>query len=267
MAPQEPTRRFDRSLSEPLSEFRPPKTGELVARRLRRMIVEGELKEGASLPNEAALIDLFGVSRPTLREALRVLESEGLVDLRRGSRTGARVTIPGPEVVARPAALQLQLGGATLADVYVARSAIEPPAAGLLARTEDEERYAALDAAFEEVRDGVGDTERFALASARFHLRLVQLSGNQTLAIMAGLMFEIILRQTQSAMRASARNTSHDDAKDMHELAVRAYAKLVGQVRRGKADQAENFWRKHLQVTEGMILEGHEATRVIDVLE
>jgi DNA-binding FadR family transcriptional regulator len=231
------------------------------------MIVEGELKEGDSLPNEAALIELFGVSRPTLREAVRVLESEGLVVLRRGSRTGARVTVPGPEAVARPAALQLQLGGATLADVYVARSAIEPPAAGLLARSGDEERYDALEAALQQVRESVGDTERFAVASAVFHLRLVELSGNRTLAIMAGLMYEIILRQTQSAVRASARTASHDDVEELNDRAVRAYAKLLGMVRRGKGDQAETFWRKHLQVTEGMILQGHEATRVIDVLD
>ena len=59
----------------------------------------------------------FHVSRPTLREAVRVLESEGLVEVRRGSRTGARVRVPGPEAVAKPAALLLELSGATLADV------------------------------------------------------------------------------------------------------------------------------------------------------
>src|SRR4051794_7135593 len=123
----------------PSDNVRPPKTGELVARRLRRMIVEGQLREGDFLPNEAALMERFGVSRPTLREAFRIMESESLIELRRGSRTGARVTIPGAAAVARPAGLQLQLGGATLADVYVARSAIEPAAVRLLALTGDEE--------------------------------------------------------------------------------------------------------------------------------
>ena len=65
----------------------------------------------------------FGVSRPTLREAVRVLESERLVEVRRGSRTGARVRVPGPEIVARPAGLLLELSGATIADVMVARLA------------------------------------------------------------------------------------------------------------------------------------------------
>ncbi|MDT5398354.1 MAG: GntR family transcriptional regulator, transcriptional repressor for pyruvate dehydrogenase complex, partial [Mycobacterium sp.] len=82
--------------------IRSPKTAELVAGTLRRMVVDGQLKEGDFLPNEAELMAHFGVSRPTLREAVRVLESERLVEVRRGSRTGARVRVPGPEIVARP---------------------------------------------------------------------------------------------------------------------------------------------------------------------
>src|SRR3954469_12018121 len=115
--------------------IRSPKTAELVAGTLRRMIVDGQLTDGDFLPNEAGLMAHFGVSRPTLREAVRVLESERLVEVRRGSRTGARVRVPGPEIVARPAGLLLELSGATIADVMVARAGIEPMAARLLAES------------------------------------------------------------------------------------------------------------------------------------
>ena len=97
--------------SAPGAPIRSPKTAELVAGTLRRMVVDGQLKEGDYLPNEAELMTHFGVSRPTLREAVRVLESERLVEVRRGSRTGARVRVPGPEIVARPAGLLLELSG------------------------------------------------------------------------------------------------------------------------------------------------------------
>lgn len=112
---------------------RTPKTAELVAGTLRRMIVDGQLTDGDFLPHETELMDHFQISRPTLREAVRILESDRLVELRRGSRTGARVRIPGPEIVARPAGLLLELSGATLADVMTARIAIEPRAARILA--------------------------------------------------------------------------------------------------------------------------------------
>ncbi|GAA0556239.1 FadR/GntR family transcriptional regulator [Actinomadura livida] len=252
-----------RGPSAPSDGVRPPKTGELVARRLRRRIVEGSLSEGDYLPTEAALMEHFGVSRPTLREAFRVLESEGLIELRRGSRTGARVTVPGPEAIARPAALLLQLGKADLADVYRARSAIEPPAARLLALSGDDERYAALEEELELARAAVSDYERFAVVSAHFHLRLVELSGNQTLALMAGMVHEIILRQTQVSVRAHEATGAHGD----YPRALRAYAKLVTLVRAGDGPAAERFWHRHLQVADELVLRGREATSVIDVLE
>src|ERR671938_440852 len=106
---------------------RVPKTAELVAAELRRQIVRGELKEGDALPPETNLMEQFGVSRPTLREAFRVLESEALITVRRGVQGGARVSAPDPEVAARYAGLILEYRGATLGDVYRAAAVIEPP--------------------------------------------------------------------------------------------------------------------------------------------
>lgn len=250
----------------PSGEIRPPKTGELVARRLRRMIVEGELTHGDHLPREAELLQHFGVSRPTLREAVRVMESEGLVELRRGSRTGARITLPGPQAVARPAALQLQLHATTLADVYTARSAIEPPAARLLAQTRDPHRYTALEHTLHQEQAALDHPDRFATGAAHFHLRLVQLSGNHTLALMAGMIHEIILRQTQSAVLAREQ-WEPTVAREHRERAVRAYRRLLVLVRTERAEAAEAFWRKHLQVADELVLAGHHATHVIDILD
>src|SRR5258705_3580009 len=120
---------------------RSPKTAELVAGTLRRMVVDGQLKDGDFLPNEAELMAHFGVSRPTLREAVRVLESERLVEVRRGSRTRARVPVPGPEIVARPAGLLLELSGATIGDLMTAPAGTEPMAARLLAEAGTPETF------------------------------------------------------------------------------------------------------------------------------
>src|SRR4029078_2614827 len=129
---------------------RSPKTAELVAGTLRRMVVDGQLKDGDFLPNEAELMAHFGVSRPTLREAVRVLESERLVGVRRGSRPGGPVRVPGPEIVARPAGLLLELSGATIADVMVARAGIEPMAAPRLAESGNAEAFDELDKMLDE---------------------------------------------------------------------------------------------------------------------
>lgn len=116
--------------TEPTSVVRVPKAGELVAADLRRQIITGRLEPGAPLPNESVLMDRFGVSRPTLREAFRILESESIIKVLRGARGGARVVAPDGSVAARYTGLLLQYQGVPLADVYRARTAIEVSAVG-----------------------------------------------------------------------------------------------------------------------------------------
>jgi DNA-binding FadR family transcriptional regulator len=108
-----------------------PKMAELISESLRRQIVQGELNEGDALPSETALMEQFGVSRPTLREAFRVLESEALIEIRRGAHGGARVKGPDSTVAARYVGFILEHAGATLRDVFDARSLIESECAGL----------------------------------------------------------------------------------------------------------------------------------------
>src|SRR5215216_4502464 len=109
-----------------------PKAAVAVAAGLRRRIVLGDLPEGAALPNETELMSQYEVSRPTLREALRILETESLISVKRGAGGGARVVHPEPSVAARHAATALRIQGTTLADVFTARSIIEPAAVDLL---------------------------------------------------------------------------------------------------------------------------------------
>ena len=109
---------------------RAPKTAELIASLYRRQIVRGELNPGDTLPSEQHLMTQFGVSRPTLREAFRILEAEDLISVKRGSRGGARVTQPSLAVAARYVGLLLQVQDTTIADVYEARMVLERPARG-----------------------------------------------------------------------------------------------------------------------------------------
>jgi DNA-binding FadR family transcriptional regulator len=116
--------------------LRVPKMAELVSDRLRRQIIRGELSTGDALPSETALMARLGVSRPTLREAFRVLESEGLITIRRGAHGGARVQSPNGEIAGRYAGLLLEFRRTTLADVYNApdprRTVMRGPVGGAL---------------------------------------------------------------------------------------------------------------------------------------
>src|ERR1700721_4766885 len=118
--------KMDAARTEVGARLRVPKMAELVAGDLRRRILRGELVENDALPSESALMQRFGVSRPTLRGAFRVLESESLISVRRGAHGGARVHLPNADSAARHTALVLEHRGVTMQDVYVARGVIEP---------------------------------------------------------------------------------------------------------------------------------------------
>jgi GntR family transcriptional repressor for pyruvate dehydrogenase complex len=240
---------------------RSPKTAELVAGTLRRMVVDGQLKDGDFLPNEAELMAHFAVSRPTLREAVRVLESERLVEVRRGSRTGARVRVPGPEIVARPAGLLLELSGATIADVMVARAGIEPTAARLLAESGRTEAFDELEKMAAEHIPSGWQSDRLAQTTGDFHRRMVELSGNATLAIIAGMLHEITVQHTAFALK-EGRPVSKAD----YDKLMRSYGRLLRLLRSGDGAAAEAHWRKHLDVARELSLQGLEDVKVRDVM-
>src|SRR5208282_3407440 len=104
-----------------------------VADELRALIVSGELADGASLGREPDLVERFGVSRPSLREALRILEAEGLITVVRGVLGGVIVHEPAERMTARTAALLLTARNVSLADVFEARALLEPVAARVAA--------------------------------------------------------------------------------------------------------------------------------------
>src|SRR5579863_6057437 len=96
----------------------------MLADDIRMQLVSGELVPGQPLPPEKELLQAYGISRPTLREAVRILEAESLVETVRGPKGGITLRAPDPVVVIRQVGVHLQLIGATLADVYAARAAL-----------------------------------------------------------------------------------------------------------------------------------------------
>lgn len=226
------------------------------------MIVDRELADGDFLPHESELMEHFRVSRPTLREAVRVLEAERLVEVRRGSRTGARVCAPGPEIVARPAALLLELLGATLADVMAARTSIEPIAARMLADNGTDEAHreiASLIAAIPEA----WQAGQLGPATALLHRRIVELSGNITLGLIAGMLHEIAVRHTTVAI-----HHAHDHVpKAQFEKLMRSYKHLVHLITARNGREVENHWSRHMQSASATLLKGHEKTRVLDLMD
>lgn len=244
--------------------LRVPKTAELVAQHLRRQIVSGELKAGANLPPESSLIEEYGVSRPTLREAYRVLESEQLISIRRGARGGARVHAPSADVAARYAGLVLEFQGATLADVYAARTMIEAPCAALLARQRTKADLAKLFGSVEHGESLNNDRPRLIRHHTDFHALVVELAGNHTMNLLNGILRSIIDTANVRRVEYEPQGQSHDYA---FRHGVRAHRRLVEMIEAKDADAAGMLWTKHLVEANRYLLELPGATTVVDLLE
>jgi len=246
------------------SSFRVPKTAELVAQRLRARIISGELGEGDSLPAEGALIEEFGISRPTLREAYRVLEAEQLISVRRGARGGAQVHAPSAAAAARYAGLVLEYEGATLADVYEARTLIEAPSAALLARRRTSSD---LEQLWDSVRFGEGltdDRPRLIRHHTEFHALVVRLAGNHTMNLLNSMLRQIIDLANYRRVETEPGAAAHDDA--FHH-GLRAHRRLVSMIEAKDAEGAQALWTKHLTEANRYLLELPGATTVLDLLD
>jgi GntR family transcriptional regulator, transcriptional repressor for pyruvate dehydrogenase complex len=173
-------------MSEPTVQFR--RLAEQVADQLRRRILLGELADGSILPKEDELLREFPVSKPSLREAMRILEAEGLLRVRRGKLGGAVVRRPNAANVAYTIGLVLGSQEVSLSDVGGALRQMEPACAALCAERADRKRAVvpALRQLHAEAVDAADDLQRAISASRRYHEALVAYCGNQTMIMLAG---------------------------------------------------------------------------------
>lgn len=254
---------LSRSAVVSATPIRAPKVADLVAATLRRQIVRGELVEGAILPNENELMEQFSVSRPTLREAFRVLESEGLIRIMRGSNGGARVQRPEPAVGARFTALLLQMRGATLEDVQQARMVLEPAAVRMLAERPTKKVIRALRAAVAAEEDAADRPMQNALASAQFHETIMDLAGNVTLGVLAGMLHEIVVSAYTSAVDAG----NPAEGRTPLKRGIETHRKVVDLIEAGDPEGAERHWRNYLAASGRYLYSAIPAKSVVDLLQ
>ena len=241
-----------------------PKAAETVAAELRRQIVTGRLKPGDKLHPENVLQAEFDISRPTMREALRVLESESLINISRGKHGGAHVISIDLAAAARQAGVYLQIEGATLQDVWQARTIIEPPAAGLLAARRNRAALSELDANIAAAREAAGtDLIRYADLTAEFSMLIVKHCGNKTIHLMAALIYDIIRRQHE---HVTERTLASASVGRLRQENIKGRMKAVALMRSGTAEAAERFWRAHLAHMRDLVLAAYTGPMTIDIL-
>lgn len=240
------------------SVIRVPKAGELVAAQLRRQIVTGELKPGDPLPGETELMERFGVSRPTMREAFRILESEASIVVLRGAHGGARVLAPDETVAARHMGLLLQYRGVPLTDLYQARAELEIAALRISGPDLDLTSLSDLVAEAAEVHD---DPLAFAKTDTRVHQAIVDLGEVRTMSIMVGMLLHIM--DSHNTLFISSRGVENERVAG--KVALASYRKLLRLLRSGDKEEAINHWRKHLGKVDSHML-ANSNTSLVEVL-
>jgi GntR family transcriptional regulator, transcriptional repressor for pyruvate dehydrogenase complex len=229
-------------------QLRRPRLAELVADELRSRITRGTLRDGDLLPKLEELIEEFQVSKPSLREALRILETEGLVTVRRGNVGGAIVHAPGHRDAGYMIGLVLESRNVPMEDLAGAIRRVEPICAALCAGRHD--RLAAvlprLRAIQEEMRHHRRDDIAFARCGRQFHEALVALCGNETMKVIVGALEAVwSAREREWARRASSRRSF--PAADTRDAGLRAHDRLLVLIESGDAAGAARVALRHLE--------------------
>jgi GntR family transcriptional regulator, transcriptional repressor for pyruvate dehydrogenase complex len=172
---------------------------QVLADALRAQILTGELRAGRKLPIEPELSLQYGVSRSTVREALRVLASQNLITTTRGVSGGSFIAYPNPEQISGylEASLRLlaQADSLTIGQLAEARDMLEVPAAGLAARRRTAEQLQDLKAALFD--RGQVTLEQAIESSKTFHTALVRATGSPLVEVLARPVFEVVYDHVQ----------------------------------------------------------------------
>jgi DNA-binding FadR family transcriptional regulator len=217
---------------------------ETIAEQIRSRIARGQLKPGDMLPSERLLLEQYDVARPTMRGALRILESDGLVAIERGRRGGARIVGPDIAPLARRVGLHLQLGGADIEELLEVQAVIQPGAAALAAGRRDAGDLARLRAAVDHFASPQS-VDDFLDAVTEFTDALFRAAHNAALRLF-GQLTSALVRDGLDAYIAQNRITL--EAVE-HRIAWSAtqFVALIDLLEAGDAEGAEAFWRECLQ--------------------
>lgn len=214
-----------------------PKASDILATQLRQMIVQGELRPGSLLPTERDLVTESGLSRSSVRDALRVLESEGFVTTKVGRSGGSMVTLPGRDFVARSVELFVRTHGIRLDSLLECRVAVEPTLARLAARNRTEVELAEITDLHKQFEESVEDVQRYKRINLEWHLAIARASGNEPLLAL----MEAITMPIRDAM-----DYKHVTTPDMRAGAVRAHTVILQAIRNQDEDMAARRMERHV---------------------
>ncbi len=218
-----------------------PRAFHSIVEQIRDEIFTGRRKPGDRLPPEQILAKQFNVSRTGVREALRVLEFQGLVEVRHGYAGGAFVGDGGLTPVLGALQTSLQLGQVEVSELYEARQLFEPTIARLAVQRADPASLKRLDENAKRAKAMIAAGADVFSVNLEFHAILVQAAGNRVLALVTQALLALLERLDRE----------YPTNRGVSRKAVSDHVQLVSAIRAHNAVRAEQLMIKHLHDLEG----------------
>ncbi|MBI4247332.1 MAG: FadR family transcriptional regulator [Candidatus Rokubacteria bacterium] len=215
---------------------------EEIVRQIKAMIAEGRLKSGDQLPPERELAEKFVVSRTSVREALRALESLRLVEIRPGEGTFVKgVSV---EALIEPLALVMLSQREAIAELFETRRLIEPAIAALAARRATPDEIHDMERILEEQAKDVAAGRTGLTQDAQFHTAIAAAAHNQAIMRVIHAIMDLLTQSREESLNTPGRpERSHQN-----------HLRILDAITRRDADAAEQAMREHLTAVEELVL-------------
>jgi GntR family transcriptional regulator, transcriptional repressor for pyruvate dehydrogenase complex len=214
---------------------------EEIVRQIKTMIGEGRLKSGDQLPPERDLAEKFLVSRTSVREALRALESVGLIEIRPGEGTFVReISV---EALVEPLALVLLSQRAMIEELFEARRMLEPAIAGLAARRATAEEVQEMERILEAQAKEIESGNTGLAQDAAFHAAIGTAAHNRAITRIVHAVMDLLAQSREESISTPGRPTrSHED-----------HRRILTAIRAGDAAAAERAMLDHVVAVEALV--------------
>jgi GntR family transcriptional repressor for pyruvate dehydrogenase complex len=233
--------RNDREMG--LAPIKSTRIYEEIIRQVKQMIGEGRLKSGDRLPPERDLAEKFVVSRTSVREALRALESLGLVEIRPGEGTFVReVSV---ETLIEPLAFVMASQRAALSELFEARRLLEPSLAELAARRATPEEISEMERILDEQAQEVAQGRMGLAQDAAFHAAIGVAAHNRAITRIAHAVIDLLAQSREESLNTPGRpRRSHED-----------HRRVLAAIAARNPEGAAQAMREHLEAVEALVLQ------------
>jgi GntR family transcriptional repressor for pyruvate dehydrogenase complex len=245
------------SEASPFSTVRSARAHEQIVDQLQNLILSGKLAPGTRLPSERVMMVDFQVSRPTVREALRVAESMGLISVRPGDPGGSKVLCNPSIGITRVFDSLLQAGCTSALELLEMRVVLDSSAAAL-ASTQPKSRLTNLLEVLREMQ-ATTDLHTFAELDADFHEAVIVASGNR--------LFHLVFRALNEPIRSLIENSLRSSQHRSREETLQQHLAIVDAIRNGEAHRAASAVRTHLREFYLPVLSAQDKPRITSFLQ